>query len=79
MFAFLPCLSGLHWHLSGLSELPLEHRLLLLLAAGEPFPLFFVPEEDTRVAVPTYIIYQIDNWNHLYLSIFPVGYSVILL
>ena len=21
---------------------------------------------------------QIDNWNHLYLSIFPVGYSVIL-
>ena len=22
---------------------------------------------------------QIDNWNHLYLSIFPVGYSVILL
>ena len=52
MFAFLPCLSGLHWHLSSLSELPLEDRLLLLLAAGEPFPLFFVPEEDTRVAVP---------------------------
>ena len=36
-------LSGLHWHLSGLSVLPLEQRPLVLLA-GEPFPfasLFF--------------------------------------
>ena len=31
------CLSGLHWHLSGLSELSLEQRLLILLA-GESFP-----------------------------------------
>ena len=32
-------LNGIHWHLSGLSELPLEQRLFLLLA-GEPFFLF---------------------------------------
>ena len=32
-------LSGLHWHFSGLSELPLEQRLLLKLA-GEHFPFF---------------------------------------
>ena len=32
-------LSGLHWHLSGLSELELEQRPLQLLA-GEPFPFF---------------------------------------
>ena len=32
--------SGLHWHLSGLSDLPLEQRLLLVLA-GEPSLNFF--------------------------------------
>ena len=32
-------LSGLGWHLPGLSEFPPEHRLLLLHA--EPFQLFF--------------------------------------
>ena len=34
------------------------------------------------VALPTnnfFVSGQIDNWNHLYLSIFPVGHSVILL
>ena len=31
-------LSGLHRHLSDLSELPLEQRLLLLLAGGPFFP-----------------------------------------
>ena len=37
-------LSGLRWHLSGLSELPLEERLLLLLAS-EPSLLSFLEEE----------------------------------
>ena len=34
-------LSGLSWHLFGLSELPLEQRLLLLLA-GEPSSFFML-------------------------------------
>ena len=30
--------------------------------------------------IPRYFVTgQIDNWNHLYLSIFPVGHSVVLL
>ena len=41
-------LSGLHWHLSGLSVLPLEQRPLVLLA-GEPFPFasLFLEEEPS--------------------------------
>ena len=36
--------------------------------------------EARHTAVPTiFVSNQIDNWNHLYLSIFPVGYSVSLL
>ena len=34
-------LSGFHWHLSGLSELPLEQRILPFLA-GEPFLPHFI-------------------------------------
>ena len=33
-------LSGLRWHLPGLSELPLEQRLLLLLAGKSPLPFY---------------------------------------
>ena len=38
-------LSRLRWHLSGLSELPLQQRLLLLLT-GESFPFFHDVSED---------------------------------
>ena len=35
----------------------------------------------SRAALPqkAYVSNQTDNWNHLYLSIFPVGNSVVLL
>ena len=39
-------LGGLHWHLSGLSELPLEQRLLLLLAGEYFFVLFYFFSEE---------------------------------
>ena len=38
-------LSGLHW-VSGLSELPLEQRLLLLLAGASLFPFFYPFQEE---------------------------------
>ena len=39
MFFWPLFFSGLHWHLPGLSELPLEQRLFLL-RTGQPFSLF---------------------------------------
>ena len=48
--------------------------------------IWYLPPSDffcvACVALPTnyfFVSGQIDNWNHLYLSIFPVGHSVILL
>ena len=51
-------LSGLHWHLSGLSELELEQRPLQLLA-GEPFPFFsfcFRTVSYTHLTLPTILL-----------------------
>ena len=46
-------LSGLHWHLSGLSELLLERRLLLLLA-GEAFSIFYIICLKMNILVPKF-------------------------
>ena len=58
MFVFL---SGLHRHLSGLSKLPLEQRLLL--RADDPFPLpfFYTYEKPYFPLFRGYLLYTYEH------------------
>ena len=54
-FTIFVFLSGLHWHFSGLSELPLEERLLPLFACTY-FPFFFILRKKSLL-FPYYFVF----------------------